>query len=115
MNLATLTNHDSCCSGCPACSLEMAHLLDRHDALRTAARNLEAPPPPDLNARIRAGRVDMRTAADKLRVNMQPPAPPENPTLAMLRAAAREFDAIAVPSPTLDDFNSRIRAARRQS
>ena len=78
MRLATLENHDPSCTGCPACSEQMARVLrmnlDEHSQWlkkRTAPRTLvmrqtggagckcgehraTVPPPPDMAARIRA-------------------------------------------------------------
>lgn len=113
--LATTQNHDPSCSGCPACSYEMAYILAHpeeppprlvtadgrpipqpafHAAVQQwKERELEVPPPPNMNEMIRA--------ASRL--------PPQTASALVIRAAS--FAGDVPPAISFDEFNSLIRAA----
>lgn len=124
--LAYDSGHQRDCSGCPACSHEMAYLLAHSDqprpsverqgrrlqqhefrvsGERTAARE-GVPPPPNLNAAIRAlrGIPEPRMAAHEL--------PVAETSVAIRRAETRKSEGQVPPPP---DLNAAIRAARSRA
>lgn len=113
---------DALCSACRAQARSQSPTTASR-ALRVAASRDEIPPPPCLNAAIRAAEAkrqstpaprataptpEMRAAA--VRANMRPPAPPEDVTPAM-RAASRRAYAVehdVPPAISNAEFNRRI-------